>query len=192
VENSLLLPQRVLYSETRYLIRTQPGERDRLMKAVEQKLGETNPGRIVRSLRDYDQIRAESYRRDKAMTTILIAVIAGLLAITGLGIVGMASFWVTRRYKQIGTRRALGARRLDIVRYFQLENFIITSIGLVLGVLLAYALNYWLMQTVDAQRLAWYYVAIGAVGVYVLGQLAVAGPSSRAARVSPAVATRNV
>ena len=192
VEHATLVPQRVLWSEARYLIRTSAAERDRMMKTVEEKLLAANPGRLVRSVRHYGEIRENAYKRDNAMTVILISVISGLLLITGLGIVGMASFWVTRRVKQIGTRRALGARRLDIVRYFQLENFIITSIGLVLGVLLAYAFNYWLMQTVDAQRIAWYYVAIGAAGVYVLGQLAVAGPSSRAAKVSPAVATRNV
>lgn len=192
VEHSTLAPQRMLWSEIPYLIRTQAGERDRLMSAVEKRLAEVNPGRIVREMRDYGEIRADTYQRDRAMTVILIGVIIGLLAITGLGIVGMASFWVTRRTKQIGTRRALGARRVDILRYFQTENFIITTIGLAFGAVLAYAFNYWLMQAFDSARMSWFYVPIGAVCVWLLGQLATAGPASRAARVSPAVATRSV
>lgn len=192
LEHSTLVPQQVMWSETRYLIRAKPGERDRLMPAVEKKLGEVNTGRIVRELKDYREIRADSYRRDNAMTMILISVIVGLLAITGLGIVGMASFWVTRRTKQIGTRRALGARRFDILRYFQTENFIVTAIGLAIGAVLAYAFNYWLMQAFDSARMNWYYVPLGAVAVLALGQLAVAGPATRASRVSPAVATRSV
>jgi putative ABC transport system permease protein len=192
VERATLVPQRVLWSENRYLVRVKPGERDAMMKSVEAKLAETNSGRIVRGLRDYGEIRERAYSRDHAMTVILISVIVGLLVITGLGIVGMASFWVTQRVKQIGTRRALGARKFDILRYFQLENFIITSIGLGGGILLSYGFNIWLMQVFDAERLAWYYVPIGAVCVWALGQLAVVGPATRAARVSPSVATRSV
>ena len=58
-----------------------------------------------------EQIRADCYANDRAMMIILGTVIFCLLTITALGIVGMASFWVTQRTKQIGTRRALGATR---------------------------------------------------------------------------------
>jgi putative ABC transport system permease protein len=50
----------------------------------------------------------------------------------------MASLWVTQRRKQIGVRRALGARRIDILRYFITENFMITSAGVFGGVLLGW------------------------------------------------------
>ncbi len=192
LEQSVLVPQRVLWSEQRYLVRTLAGQRDQVMGSVEKNLLAANPGRIVRSIRDYDKIRNEAYRRDKAMTIILIAVIATLLTVTGLGIVGIASFWVTQRIKQIGTRRALGARRIDVLRYFQMENFLIVSIGLTLGALLTYGFNLWLMHHFDATRLAWYYVPIGALGLWALGQAAVFGPAARASRVAPAVATRSV
>ncbi|HVH33993.1 MAG TPA: FtsX-like permease family protein, partial [Tahibacter sp.] len=109
-----------------------------------------------------------------------------------LGIVGMASFWVTQRTKQIGTRRALGATRGSILRYFMTENFLITSLGLLLGILLTYGLNYWLMSNYEAQRLPLVYLAGGIVALLLLGQIAVFGPATRASRVPPAVATRSV
>ena len=62
------------------------------------------------------------------MIKILTFVIGLLTAITGLGIVGLASFSVARRTRQIGIRRALGATKTAIVRYFMLENFIVSSI----------------------------------------------------------------
>jgi putative ABC transport system permease protein len=193
IEFATLVPTYMPYGNaTRYLVRTEPGRRDEVMKAVEQKLSESNRGRIVGRMRSTEETRANAYSGDRAMSIILGSVIVALLAITALGIVGMASFWVTQRVKQIGTRRALGARKFDILRYFQLENFIITSIGLAAGILLSYGFNIWLMQVFDAERLAWYYVPIGAVCVWVLGQLAVVGPATRAARVSPSVATRSV
>ena len=58
--------------------------------------------------------------------------------------------------------------------------------------MLTYGFNMWLMQHYELPRLAWYYVPMGALVVLLLGQLAVFGPATRAARVSPAVATRTV
>jgi len=162
------------------------------MKQAEAKLGALNTGRIVRGLRSIEEVRGDSYRQDRAMTIVLTTVILSLLAVTGLGIVGMVSFWVTRRVKQIGTRRALGARRFDIRRYFMIENVIVVGLGIVIGLLLTYGFNLWLMKHYELPRLSWYYAPLGALTVLLLGQLAVFGPATRASRVSPAVATRTV
>ncbi|HVF36030.1 MAG TPA: FtsX-like permease family protein [Candidatus Saccharimonadia bacterium] len=191
VDFSTLVPLRDADgSSARYLVRTEPGQRDAIMKQVEEKLLAANPSRIVRDARTIESIRVEAYRGDRAMMTILISVMAALLLVTGAGIVGLASFWVTRRIKQIGTRRALGARRFNIRSYFQTENGLMVGMGVVLGVLLTYGFNIWLMQNYDAERLPWFYLPIGALAVFGLGQLAVFGPARRASQVSPAVATR--
>ena len=193
IDNSTLAPVLFPYGNaTRYVVRAEPGRRDEVIKVVEQKLQEANPSRILSKVRTLEQVRAEGYANDRAMAIILGAVIFALLAITALGIVGMASFWVAQRTRQIGTRRALGATRFDILRYFQLENFIITSIGLVVGGVLAYALSLWLMSAFQAPRLPWHYVPVGFLCLWTLGQLAVLGPALRASRVPPAVATRSV
>jgi putative ABC transport system permease protein len=192
-EFSTLVPQYLIGNNaSRYLIRAQPGSRDALMKQVEAKLGEINPSRIVREARSLQRVRAESYAEDRAMATILVIVILSLLTITALGIVGMASFWVTQRTKQIGTRRALGATRGSILRYFLTENFLITTLGLVVGAALAYGFNAWLIKNYQAASMPWYYVPVGCLCLWALGQLAVLGPARRAARVPPAMATRSV
>jgi putative ABC transport system permease protein len=194
LESVTLVPYRTATESRRalYIIRAAPGQRDELMKSIEEKLTAIDPGRILSGVRSFEQIRTEGYQGDAAMAKTLIAIISALLTITGLGIVGMASFWVTQRTKQIGTRRALGATRPNIVRYFLIENFLITGLGLALGVLLAYGLNIWLVTELSVARLPWYYVPIGAVALWALGQLAALGPAARAARVSPSVATRSV
>ena len=194
VEYSVMWPTHLAYGNgSTYLIRAEPGRRDEVMKTVEAKLGESNQSRIVRSMRSIEKVRAQAYANDRAMAIILGSVIAALLTITALGIVGMASFWVAQRTKQIGTRRALGATRGSILRYFQTENFVITTCGLLLGGLLTYALSLWLLTHVDgAKLLPWYYVPIGFACLWLLGQLAVLGPATRASRVPPAVATRSV
>lgn len=193
IEYTTLLPVRMAYGSTsRYLVRTEPGRRDEVMNLAEEKLAASNTSRIIRGKRTIEQIRKDAYSGDRAMSIILLTVITALLAITALGIVGMASFWVAQRTKQIGTRRALGATRRDILRYFQTENFIITTLGLLAGGVLAYAFSLWLMQSFNLPKLPWYYVPTGFVCLWLLGQLAVLGPALRAARVPPAVATRSV
>jgi putative ABC transport system permease protein len=175
------------------VVRAQPGRRDEVMKAVEQKMSEINPSRIVGKLRSMEKVREEAYASDRAMAIILTGVILALLTITALGIVGMASFWVAQRTKQIGTRRALGATKFDILRYFLTENFLITTSGLLVGGVLTYGVSLWLLTHVDgAKLLPWYYVPIGFLCLWLLGQVAVLGPATRASRVPPAVATRSV
>lgn len=192
IDNSMLVPQRPLFGNfSRYMVRAEPGRRDEVMKATETMLVELNRGRMVRNLRSLEEVRGTSYRVDRAMTWVLASVIVALLVVTGLGIVGMVSFWVTRRVKQIGTRRALGARRFDIRRYFMVENLIVIAIGVALGVVLTYGFNLWLMNNYDVPRLAWYYLPVGALVLFTLGQVAVLGPAGRAAAVSPAIATRS-
>lgn len=193
VENSTFVPVYMPFgNSTRYLVRAEPGRRDEVLKAVEQKMAEINPSRIIGKMRTMEETRQEAYAGDRAMAIILGVVIVALLGVTALGIVGMASFWVAQRTRQIGTRRALGASRRNILRYFQTENFIITTLGLVVGAVLTYAFSLWLMQSYQAPRLPWYYVPVGFLCLWALGQLAVLGPAMRASRVPPAVATRSV
>jgi putative ABC transport system permease protein len=99
---------------------------------------------------------------------------------------------VQQRTKQIGVRRALGATRRQILRYFQAENFLLATVGIVIGMLLAYAINQFLMGKYELPRLPAMYLPAGAVVLWLLGQLSVLGPARRAAAVPPAVATRSV
>jgi len=122
---------------------------------------------------------------------MLLSVCALLLLVTGSGIVGMATLRVAQRKKLIGVRRALGARKLDILRYFIVENFLITSGGVVAGLLLAVGLNQLLVSQLEMTKLPLAYLAYGAGALWVLGFLAVYGPAWRAAGISPAIATRS-
>jgi putative ABC transport system permease protein len=146
---------------------------------------------VVLKTKTLDEDRKERYRADVGLSWMLVAVSALLLLVTASGIVGMASLWVTQRRKQIGVRRALGARRLDILRYFITENIMITSIGVFTGVLLALGLNQLLVSALEMARLPAMYMLGGACIFWALGIAAVYGPAWRAASISPALATRS-
>jgi putative ABC transport system permease protein len=192
VERVMLTPTHTLFGATRYIVRTEPGMRDTVMPQVEELLAESNKDRIVRSMRTMDEIRERSYRGDASMIKILTFTIVLLIAVTSLGIVGLASFSVNRRTKQIGTRRALGASKLAILRYFMTENFIISMVGVLLGAALTIGLNIVMIEAFTLTRITWYLVPLAMLMLLIVGQAAVFGPARRASAVPPAVATRTV
>jgi putative ABC transport system permease protein len=143
-------------------------------------------------IRKFEEVRRRAYDADRGMAILMSVVCGVLLAITAAGIVGLSSFWVGQRRKQIGVRRALGARRSDILSYFMTENFLIALVGVIVGVILAVGLSQWMFTHFEMKRLSLTYVAIGVVALLALGQAAVFAPALRASRVSPVEATRSV
>lgn len=191
IERSMLVPQRRAGSFQRYIIRTEPGYRDALMLQVEELLANSNKDRIIRDMTTFDQVRKLAYLGDVAMIKILTFVVALLTLITGLGIVGLASFNVSRRTRQIGIRRALGATKPAIMRYFMVENFIVSGIGIAIGGVLSIGLNILMVQAFSLEPLAWYVVPVAMLVLWAVGQVAVAGPARKASNITPAIATRS-
>jgi putative ABC transport system permease protein len=175
-----------------YLIRTRPQDRHAVLKAAVAALKKADPRRVVTTQRTYDEVREKFFENDRSMAGILVGAIAALLIVTALGIVGLASFWVAQRRRTIGVRRALGATRRNILVYFQTENFLLATIGIALGMVLAYGINLFLMMHYELPRLPAGYFPVGAIALWLIGQVAVLGPALRAAAVPPVVATRSV
>jgi putative ABC transport system permease protein len=192
--NSTLIPIRQDGNFARYVVRAKPGRLEAAMHAVTPALYGVNRLRVLDddSVKSFADIRAAAYRADVGMAVLMGIVCLILLAVTAAGIVGLTSFWVGQRHRQIGVRRALGARKIDILRYFQLENLIIAGAGAVIGLLLAVGLNVLLMRHFEMDRLPVVYVLAGIVVVLALGQAAVFVPARRASNVSPISATQAV
>jgi putative ABC transport system permease protein len=192
---SLFVPaQPGMYLTGSYLLRADPKDLPRILREARATITKVAPDAVwdEKGSRSLTDLRTEDFRQDRAMVGVLIGVIIALLLVTALGIVGLASFWVQQRRKQIGIRRAIGARRVDILRYFQTENFLIVSFGIALGMVLAFGLNVVLMKYYELPHLPLYYLPMGAVALWGLGQLAVLGPALRAAAVPPVLATRSI
>lgn len=191
VNNTALLPLQQGYGSQWYVVRAEPGRLDEVMSAAEEYLAQ-HRSRIVEVVRSYEEQKNRTYAGDIAMVKLLTTVITVLTAVTGLGIVGLAWFSVTQRRKQIGTRRALGATRADIVRYFMVENSMVTLAGLAAGVVATVALNWFLDTQYSVGRMPLWYLPAGVAGLWLLGQLAVLLPARRASSIPPALATRSV
>ncbi len=175
-----------------YVVRTEPGRRDAVMREIEAKLGDSTPGRLLRWVRPFDYFIDQSYLGDRNMAIFLVSVTSALLAITALGIFGLATFNVSTRIRQIGTRRAVGARRMDIVRHFLVENWMVTTAGVVAGCGAALGIGYWISVKYELPRLDLYYLVGGILVIWLIGLAAALQPARRASAISPAVASRTV
>ena len=190
-ESSFLTATRLSTAYSRYIVRTEPGQAERVLRDAEAALLKAEPRRLIHGKRTVLEDRARRYRDDRAVAWMLVTVTALLLLVTASGIIGMATLWVNQRRKQIGVRRALGARRFDILRYFLVENVLITTGGVVAGLVLAIALNQLLVSQLELTRLPLQYLAIGSAVLWLLGVVAVYGPAWRASGTDPAIATRS-
>ncbi|BFI95393.1 MAG: ABC transporter permease [Rhodanobacter sp.] len=163
------------------------------MKAVVQReLGPNMIQGIDPAYESYGDMRERMLAQSKAAVWLLSGVSLIVLLVTVVGIMGLTSYWVQQRARQIGIRRALGAQRGNILREVQLENLLVVGVGILFGMVLAYAINLWLMHRYELSRLPWNYLPYGAALMLLLGQCAVLSPALRAARVPPVVATRSV
>jgi len=191
-EQSLLVPSQMDFQSSNYLVRTQTGQRDAMVSVIEEQLAANNSRRIVRNVRTMDETRKRSYQLESGLTRVLQFVMIVLLFITACGVLGLASFSVRRRTKQIGTRRALGASKGAVLRYFLLESALVSGIGVVAGALLSVGINLLLVAEFEFPKIAWVNLPVAMLGLVTLGLVAAFGPARRACNISPAVATRTV
>ncbi len=189
---STILPLRTARGGSDFVVRTEPGQLDQVMGQAEAALRKAAAEPVIVSSASVKADRIKRYKKDHALAWMLGVVSGLLLLITISGVVGMTTLWVAQRRKQIGVRRALGATRADILRYFVTENILITSGGIGLGVVLALGLNQVLVSQIEMSKLPVSFLLLGAGVLLGLGVGAVGGPALRASGLSPAIATRSV
>jgi putative ABC transport system permease protein len=196
-EDAMLLPVRIVGTPVlSYVVRTQAAQRAGVLKAVPGALAkqfgnDLMPG-ITISTNTFESLRDSAFSSWRAAVWLLGTVCLVAAVVTAIGVMGLTSYWVQQRTRQVGIRRALGARRRDILHYFLAENMLIVGVGVLLGMLCAFAINLYLVRHYELARLPWVYLPVGAVTLSLLGQLAVLGPALFVAAVPPAVATRSV
>ncbi len=179
-------------SNKMYMVRALPEHIPALEEAIRSALHAENPNRVLDNFQTVAELKNRSYSNHRLMATVLSMMVVLLLLITALGLTGMVMFNIQRRTKQIGTRRALGARKRDIIQYFMVENYLICIVGGVIGGVLALVLGQQLMSLYSLPMVPVIYPIMSVIGLLVVTTLAVIVPATKAANISPAMATRSV
>ncbi|EIL87196.1 ABC transporter [Rhodanobacter fulvus Jip2] len=196
-DNTVLLARRIgSTSILNFAVRVDPSMHDAVLKrvaaAIQREFGARMKEGATARVSFYSERRAQAFQRQRAALWLFAGVTLAVVIVTVIGIMGLTGFWVQKRTRQIGIRRALGARKVDILRYFLVENLLIVGVGIAIGMLLASLGNRLLMRHYELVHLPWTYLPWGALVMVILSQLAVLGPALRASAVPPVVATRSV
>ena len=130
-----------------------------------------------------------------SITGTLWAVAIGVGAISllvgGIGIMNILLVSVTERTREIGIRKALGARKRDILWQFLIESMMICALGVLIGTLLAIGIAKLVAATTPLPAaITWWVAILGLIFVVGIGLFFGIYPASKAARLSPIEALR--
>lgn len=137
------------------------------------------------------ELLAQQQRAQVIFTYVMVAIAAISLLVGGIGIMNIVLATVLERTREIGIRRAIGARRSDIVRQFLMESVLISVGGGAVGVAFGYFLSWLIAAAAD-----WKTIVTTSSIVIAFGVSAVVGivfgiyPAMKASRIDPIEALR--
>jgi len=145
----------------------------------------------IAELKAFPSILSEAVSAPRAITTLFSAFAAVALVLGVVGIYGVISFFVGQRTQEIGVRMALGAQPRDVLKLVMREGLSLTFIGVVVGLMSAFALTRFLGSLLFGVRATdpMHFLAVASLfGIIALAACYI--PARRAMRVDPIIALR--
>jgi putative ABC transport system permease protein len=175
--------------EAMYLVRTKPDRREQAAGAVQALFGASSSSQWV-TVVPFDSSAGvhAAFVRGLVVILSIMGVTVGLLAL--LGALAVSSFLVAERTRQIGIRRALGATRRDVIRYFLVENALATLLGTAVGLLMTACLYLAMRKVFLGIQLSPKLLLLTGALLWIDATLAAMIPARRAAQIPPSVASR--
>ena len=169
--------------------------RSQLQTEVEQVIRSRHRLKVDQE-NDFDVLTSDVLMRifdqfTQAVSLALVVISSIALMVGGIGVMAIMTISVTERTREIGVRKALGARRREILWQFLLEAVFLTSIGGVLGIVFGSGIGYLVHVLTDFPiSLPWWSFALGIGFSATIGISFGMWPAFKASRLDPIDALR--
>jgi predicted permease len=163
-----------------------------LAPTIQQAVRDVDPAVPVARLREMQEVFTESIRGPRLLAQLLTLFSILALLLAAVGIYGLLSYTVAERRREIGIRLAIGATRSATLMSVMRQGLVLTTTGIVIGLVAAFALNTLLasllfgVKATDATTLI-----VATAVISLVGAVACWIPAWRASRLDPNIMLRN-
>lgn len=175
-----------------YVLNVDPSKMTHVRKQVRDVILANHPERDIRKDYTMREHYERYYEQDIGLSKLFLILCGLMVLITAVSSYAHAQFHMAKQTRIIGIRRALGAKRADILLYVLTENWLMTALAGVLGIALVVVVNMLLAQQIELSKpsIALYFMAT--LVVFISGTVATWLPALKTSRIPPVVATRTV
>jgi putative ABC transport system permease protein len=175
-----------------YILNVVPGEMANVRSKVSDTILAVQPERDIFNVFTMTEHLKRFYRDDQGLADLFMLLCGLMLFVTAISSYAYSQFHISRQKKFIGIRRALGARKKDILFYVLTENWLVYGIGCLLGFVVALGFNILLSQHIVLSKPDILLFLLATCIIFISGTIATWIPANSTSNISPVVATKTV
>jgi putative ABC transport system permease protein len=175
-----------------YVIQVEPGQLENVQAQVKQTILDVHPERYIFQIYSMKERLNQFFAKETGLANLFGLLCLLMVLVTVISSFAHAHFHVSQQRKLIGIRRALGARKKDIMLYVFSENWLMSLFASILGVVAVVGINIALSQviTIDKPDTLLYLLAVATI--FISGTLATWLPAYKTTKISPVTATHTI
>jgi len=181
-----------IFTGRNYLVKVRPGQVNKVRNQVRDTILSVQAERDIYRVRTMADHLKRFYRHDKGLAQLFLMLCGLMLFVTAISSYAYSQFHISRQKKYIGIRRALGASKKDILLYVLTENWLVYSIGCLLGLAMAISFNILLSQYISLSKPDMMLFSLVSIVLFVAGTVATWIPAQKTSNIPPVIATRTV
>lgn len=178
--------------EQHYLIRVEPGKVAQVQAKLSDTILSVQAERDILRVRSMDEHLKKFYSQDSGLASLFAMLSLLMILVTVVSSFAHAHFHVTQQRKFIGIRRALGARKKDVMLYVFSENWLLNFCASIIGIATMIGLNIALSQVISIDKPSILLYALAVFVVFAAGSLATWLPAYKTTKISPVIATKTL
>ena len=175
-----------------YVVKVEPGQMEYVRKQLKDTILAVEQQRHIYRVETMGERFENYYSDNQGLANLFIMLTALMLVVTAISSFAYARFHISQQTKFIGIRRALGAKKSDVILYVLAENWLLTTLGALLGLAIMVGLNIMLSQYVSLTKPSVWLSLVGIALVYIAGTVATWWPAYQTSKIPPVIATRSI